>query len=53
MRKVSPYKAGMDNLNMKPSSVGIHFTSSPDSFDAYMMAMMQMGSGHEVVLDDN
>jgi len=31
----------MDELNMKPSSVGAHFTSSPGSFDAYAMAMMQ------------
>jgi hypothetical protein len=45
----------MDDLYigyMKPSSIGVHFISLPDSFDAYTMTMMQMRSGYEVMLDN-
>jgi len=37
---------------MKPSSTGVHFILSPDSFHAYTMTTIQMGFGYEVMLDD-
>lgn len=55
MRKFRYIKACMDDLYigyMKLSSMSAHFIPSPGSFYGHTMTMMQMGSGHEVMLDD-